>query len=264
MGPATDWNPAQYLRFQREREQPFGDLLALVQPQPGLRIVDLGCGPGLLTRKLHEALSARETLGLDLSQAMLESARAHAGDGVRFEEGDLGRFAPREKFDLIFSNAALHWVAEHGPVLARLAAALAPGGQLAVQVPDNESHPAHETALEVAAEPIFRQALGGYLWHSPVLPPEEYAAWLHRLGFAAQHVRLQVYSHLLASREEVVEWVKGSLLTAYQKRLPAALFERFVARYRRLLLTRMPDEQPCLLTYRRILFWGRLPSAGAG
>src|ERR1700737_5090783 len=264
MGPATDWNPAQYLRFQREREQPFGDLLALVQPQPGPRIVDLGCGPGLLTRKLHEALSARKTLGLDLSQAMLETARAHAGGGLRFEEGDLARFAPREKFDLIFSNAALHWVPEHGPVLARLAAALAPGGQLAVQVPDNESHPAHETALEVAAEPIFRQALGGYLWPSPVLPPEEYAAWLHRLGFAAQHVRLQVYSHLLASREEVVEWVKGSLLTAYQKRLPAPPFQTFVARYRQLLLTRVPDEQPCLLTYRRILFWGRLPSAGAG
>ncbi len=261
MGPATDWNPAQYLRFQKEREQPFRDLLALVQPQPELRIVDLGCGPGPLTRKLHEALSARETLGIDSSQAMLESARAHAGGGVRFEEGDLARFAPREKFDLIFSNAALHWVPEHGPVLARLTAALAPGGQLAVQVPDNESHPAHETALEVAAEPVFRQALGGYLWHSTVLPPEEYAAWLYRLGFAAQHVRLQIYPHLLASREDVVEWVKGSLLTAYQKRLPAALFERFLARYRQLLLTRMPDEQPCLLTYRRILFWGRLPRA---
>src|ERR1700737_702793 len=111
MGPATDWNPAQYLRFQREREQPFGDLLALVQPQPGLRIVDLGCGPGLLTRKLHEALSARETLGLDLSQAMLESARAHAGGGVRFEEGDLARFATRETFALLFTIEDMHSVA---------------------------------------------------------------------------------------------------------------------------------------------------------
>lgn len=255
---AADWDPRQYLRFRAEREQPFHDLLALVQRTPAPRVADLGCGPGALTRALHDALGARETLGLDNSEAMLAAARAHEGGGVRFEAGDLSRFAPAQPVDLIFSNAALHWVPEHGPLLSRLTAALAPGGQLAVQVPDNETHSAHETAAEVAAEPAFRGALGGYVWRSPVLPPEEYAAWLHRLGFGAQHVRLQIYSHLLPSREDVVEWVKGSLLTVYQRRLPPELFARFVARYRQLLLTRLPDEQPCLLTYRRILFWGRL------
>lgn len=258
MGPAADWDPAQYLRFRAEREQPFHDLLALVRPRPGLRVADLGCGPGLLTRALHDALSAAETLGLDSSDAMLAAARAHEGGGVRFEKGDLARFAPARPLDLIFSNAALHWVPEHGPLLSRLAAALAPGGQLAVQVPDNETHAAHETVVEVAQEPAFRAALGGYVWRSPVLPPEDYAAWLHRLGFAEQRVRLQVYPHLLPTREDVIEWVKGSLLTVYQRRLSPELFARFVDRYRQLLLTRMPDERPCLLTYRRILFWGQV------
>lgn len=258
MGPAADWDPAQYLRFRAEREQPFHDLLALVRRRPAMRVADLGCGPGALTRKLHEGLAAEETVGVDNSDAMLASARANEGAGVRFEKGDLARFAPARPVDLIFSNAALHWVPEHGSLLARLAAALRPGGQLAVQVPDNETHAAHETAVEVAQEPAFRAALGGYVWRSPVLPAEDYAAWLRRLGFGEQHVRMQVYPHSLTSREDVVEWVKGSLLTVYQKRLAPQLFGRFVERYRQLLLTRMPDEQPCLLTYRRILVWGQL------
>jgi len=57
------WDPTQYDKFQREREQPFFDLLALVQPAPGMRVVDLGCGTGKLTRALHEQLAAAETDG---------------------------------------------------------------------------------------------------------------------------------------------------------------------------------------------------------
>ena len=68
---SPDWNPAQYERFRDERARPFFDLLDLVQPRPELRVVDLGCGTGELTRELHEQLSARETIGIDNSPAML-------------------------------------------------------------------------------------------------------------------------------------------------------------------------------------------------
>ena len=69
--PTSDtWNPAQYDKFQREREQPFFDLAAMVHQRAGMRVVDLGCGTGRLTRVLHERLNARETVGIDSSANM--------------------------------------------------------------------------------------------------------------------------------------------------------------------------------------------------
>jgi trans-aconitate 2-methyltransferase len=258
MAVTDPWDPARYARFATERRLPFDDLLALVEPVPGGRAVDLGCGPGELTAELHARSGARETVGVDSSPAMLEKAAAHAGGGLRFLAGDAATFTGGP-WDLIFSNAALHWVEDHPALLARLAAALAPGGQLAVQMPCNDHHPSHAVARAVAAEPPFAAALAGWSRESPVLAPEAYAALLFRLGFAERRVRLEVYGHELASREEVVEWVRGTTLTDYQRRLPAALWEPFLARYRERLAAALPDERPFLYTFRRVLLWGRRP-----
>ena len=71
----ADWDPAQYERFRDERSQPFFDLLALVRPADAMRVVDLGCGTGELTREMHRRLGATETLGVDSSEAMLSKSR---------------------------------------------------------------------------------------------------------------------------------------------------------------------------------------------
>ncbi|HWE25326.1 MAG TPA: methyltransferase domain-containing protein [Myxococcales bacterium] len=252
------WNPEQYARFRSEREQPFHDLLALVRPCPEMSVVDLGCGTGALTLQLHRTLHARETVGVDNSQAML--VQAPQAPGLRFELRDIVDFAPAEPVDLVFSNAALHWLPHHGELLAHLRAGLRPGGQIAVQMPANDDHASHVTAGEVAKEHEFKRHLDGFVARPPLHSPSQYAAWLHHLGFATQHVRLQVYTHLLPSREEVVEWVRGTLLTDYQRRLRPDVWERFLERYRELLLPQLPDRRPYLYTYPRILFWGQLPS----
>src|SRR6185295_13416417 len=124
-------------RFTRERRQPFEDLVTLVRPHLGMRVVDLGCGTGETTRDLHRQLAARETIGLDSSAAMLAQAAPHAGEGLRFEAGDIASWSPEGRFDLVFSNAALHWVDGHETLFARLAEALTDEGQLAVQMPAN-------------------------------------------------------------------------------------------------------------------------------
>lgn len=247
------WDPEQYGRFAAERTQPFLDLLALLHPIPGGRAVDLGCGTGELTLALHERLGAAETLGIDSSAAMLAKAKTFAGHGLRYEEGDLAALPPGRAFDVVFSNAALHWVPDHPRLLERLAAAVAPAGQLAFQVPANFDHPSHTAAEETAIEEPFADALGGAPHPRHVLAPEAYAALLDRLGFAEQTVRLQVYGHRLASREEVIEWVKGTLLTDYEKRLPAELYARFLARYRENLFASLPDERPFFFPFKRIL-----------
>ncbi len=255
---ATDpWNPEQYERFRAERSRPFLDLLTLVQPGPGMRVVDLGCGTGELTRLMHERLGAKETLGIDTSEAMLARSQAVAGDGLRFERGDVADFAPERRWDLVLSNAALHWVPEHETLFARLTAALTEGGQLAVQMPANFDHPSHLVAAEIAAEVPFRDALAGIGAGRNVLLPERYAALLERLGYAEQHVRLAVYGHRLAARDDVIEWVKGTLLTDVERRLPPEAFGEFLARYRERLLARLEDTRPHFFTFKRILLWAQ-------
>ncbi len=251
------WSPERYGRFTEERKQPFVDLLALVRSRPGMRVVDLGCGTGELTREMHEQLGAADTLGIDGSEAMLEKSRAHARDGIHFEHADIAEFAADRRFDLVLSNAALHWLPDHAALFARLTAALVPGGQLAVQVPANFDHASHVVAGEVAAERPFADALGGAAHAQNVLAPEAYASLLERLGYREQHVRLRVYVHRLAARETVVEWVEGSLLTHYRRRLGAELYAAFVARYRERLLPRLDDLRPYPFTFKRIFVWGQ-------
>src|SRR3954464_1515368 len=122
------WDPQQYEKFRRERERPFDDLLSILRAAPNLRVVDLGCGTGQQTRALHERLHARETIGIDSSPKMLKDQPTDRSAPLRFEVGTIEMFPDRRgPFDVIFSNAALHWVDDHATLLPRLAAALRPG-----------------------------------------------------------------------------------------------------------------------------------------
>jgi len=258
------WDPRQYDKFERQREQPFYDLLDLVHPAAGVLVVDLGCGTGKLTRVLHARLHARETVGVDRSDSML--ARAQAADtvpGLRFESGTIEAFAdrrlePDERPGLVFSNAALHWVCDHQTLVRKLTALLAPSGQLAFQVPAQHDDVTHATAEEVAATEPYQSALGGWRKPEPVLTVDGYARLLYRCGFRDPIVRLIVYPHVLDSREAAVDWVKGALLTEYARRLPPALFDRFLDDYRAALLPRLDAARPFFFPYKRILCWGQL------
>lgn len=266
LAAADAWDPARYERFAAERNAPFYDLLALVRPIPGGRAADLGCGTGALTAELHRRVEAASTLGVDSSAAMLERARALAGGGLSFTRGDIagfgapGRPGGESRWDLVFSNAALQWVPDHPRLLERLASTLAAGGQLAIQVPANHDHVSHLVAAELAGEEPFSRATGGYRRVNPVRAPEAYAELLERLGFAEQHVRMQIYPHHLAGPEQVVEWARGTLLTDYQRRMPPELFEEFLASYRERLLPRLGRRRPYFYPFKRILVWGAGPA----
>jgi trans-aconitate 2-methyltransferase len=256
---AENWNPEQYERYRNERAAPFLDLLKLVT-RPVQRVLDLGCGTGELTQLAHRELGAAETLGIDASAAMLERAAAFGAPGLRFEQKKVEDFSARAGFDLVLSNATLHWVDDHPALFERITGWLAPSGQLALQMPANDEHVSQRTARELAAEAPFAAALAGARRVSPLLSLEDYSLLLARLGFAQQDVRAQVYLHRLADADGVFEWVKGSMLTWYAARLEPALFQRFSAEYRDRLRQRLnqPPGEPYLLTYRRIFLSGRL------
>src|SRR5215510_8300801 len=171
------WNPTQYDKFRREREQPFYDLLAMIRPSPGMRVVDLGCGTGKLTRQLHARLAARETLGIDRSPRMLaEQQNEPPTPGLRFSVGTVESFLDDDgTYDLLFSNAVFHWIDDHERLLRRLADKLAPGGQLAFQVPAMHDEASHLIADELSGEEPFASALGGWRRAQTVLAPDAYA-----------------------------------------------------------------------------------------
>ncbi|HUP60036.1 MAG TPA: methyltransferase domain-containing protein [Thermoanaerobaculia bacterium] len=244
------WSPDQYERFKTERKQPFLDLLALVERRPQMRVVDLGCGTGELTRELHETLAAEETVGIDDSETMLLKSGHFENEMLHFERGDIEAFVADRPFDLIFSNATLHWVADHEQLLVRLTNFLSIRGQLAVQMPANDDHPSHRIAAEVAKD------LGVEPRTDYVLPLERYAALLQRLGYERQHVRMQVYGHVLPSPGDVVEWVRGALLTHYESVMPEAKFAEFLEEYRTRLHEALGEERPFFYTYKRVLLWG--------
>src|SRR5262245_64134427 len=130
---AQGWDPAKYLEFSGPRLQPALDLLSRVPLAAPTAVYDLGCGAGNVTRFLAERWPSASVMGVDGSPAMLARARV-AAPMVAWEEADLGSWRRRGPADLLFSNAALHWLDDHAHLFPRLIGALAPGGILAVQL----------------------------------------------------------------------------------------------------------------------------------
>jgi trans-aconitate 2-methyltransferase len=250
------WDPEQYLKFRAERFAPFDDLLALVRPKPGMRVIDLGCGTGELTRRLAAALPDSEVVGVDSSLEMLKKAQAEAGRVVSFRQERIEEV--EGEWDLAFSNAAIQWVGNHESLVRRLFSLLAPGGRIAVQVPSNSSHPSQTLIAETAGEEPMRQALKGWVHEWPVLPVARYAEILFEEGASDIIALDKLYPHVLANCEAVVDWVSGTALIPYFERLSTELHSEFLKRYGEKLRVAMPGS-PVFFGFKRTLFAGTRP-----
>lgn len=262
MATTDSWNPAQYDKFKEQRSQPFFDLMHLLQLSQASdrpRVVDLGCGTGELTAELHRYLNAGDTLGLDSSCEMLKRSKSFETENLHFEQANIETWNAPQAYDVIFSNAALQWCMDHKGILTKLRQALKPGGQLAVQMPMNHDYPTHTIARAMSQEkPWINLLREPYKKQEAMLTIEEYASLMFRLGFSEQNVSLKVYGHVLESREGVIEWVRGTLLTYFQSRLSEQDFARFVAQFRERLFAVLPDDQPFFYPFKRVLIWGRV------
>jgi len=249
------WNPAQYEKFKSQRSKPFFDLIKLIQDVEIGDAVDLGCGTGELTRTLFDRFSIRHLFGLDSSPDMLAKSEAFATPGLHFGLGDIAEFQPDKPLDLLVSNAALQWLPDHASLFPKLLGFVKSGGQAAIQVPFNFDHPSHVVAARIARD-SFPQAFQTPAREPATLPVERYAEILFANGFTEHVARVEVYGHPLPSGNDVVEWTKGTTLTAYQARLSAEEFQRFLEEYRRVLVGIL-GEGPYFYPFKRILLWGR-------
>lgn len=245
------WDPDCYGKFQSERTEPFNDLLKLVRIRRFMNVVDLGCGTGEITAKLSDILPDSKVVGIDSSPDMLDRAKRFERPGLGFElcpiEDSFG------KWDLIFSNAAIHWVEDHEELIPRLFSQLEAGGQLVIQLPSNHFHPTQTIVKDIAGARPFKEALNGWTRNSPVLSISEYADALHRVGGNDTVIFEKIYPHELDDIEAIVDWMRGSVLIPYVDRLPIGLHESFIRLYRERLLEKWP-KGPVFFPYRRILF----------
>ncbi|MCK7501426.1 MAG: methyltransferase domain-containing protein [Comamonadaceae bacterium] len=186
MDDDSGWNPAQYLRFADLRLRPALDLLARVPGEPA-RIVDLGCGPGNATRLLAERWPRATIVGVDSSLPMLQTARRELPQ-LDWRCQDIGCWRPDAPVDLLYSNATLHWLADHATLFPSLVGHLAPGGTLAVQMPRNVDAPSHRAIAETARDGPWRERLAPLLTPPPVAAPADYFGWLRPRGPDARHL----------------------------------------------------------------------------
>jgi trans-aconitate 2-methyltransferase len=249
------WDPNQYHKFQAQRSAPFFDLLALVDVRPNLKVVDLGCGTGELTRQLADSLPDSDVTGLDSSPQMLEKAASFSSPNLRFELGDQSQL--RGEWDLIFSNAALQWSENHAELIPNLYRKLAAGGQIAVQVPSNHHHISHQVMRETAGEEPFKSILNGFQRYAPVLSIDQYAQILFNCGAENIIVFEKVYDHVLENSDAVVEWISGTACVPYFERLGDRK-DSFVETIRNKMHAALP-QSPVFYPFRRTLFSARKP-----
>jgi trans-aconitate 2-methyltransferase len=248
----SGWDPAKYLEFAGHRLRPALDLLTRVTlPAPDV-IYDLGCGAGNVTRLLRERWPDARIVGVDGSAAMLAVA-AGAAPRVTWLEANLAGWSPPEPADLIFSNAALHWLDDHAELFPRLIRGLAPGGVLAVQMPRNHGAPSHTEMLDVARAGPWRDRLAPLLRPHPVAPP---AVYHDLLAPRARHVDIweTEYLQVLQGEAPVVEWLTGSALKPLLDALDGAERAAFLAAYGARMRSAYPprEDGSTIFPFRRL------------
>jgi trans-aconitate 2-methyltransferase len=151
--------------------------------------------------------------GVDGSLEMLAVARASRPD-ICWVQADIGNWQAQERPDLIFSNAALHWLDDHRDLFPRLMGMLSPGGVIAVQMPRNFHAPSHTCIPEIVAAGPWRNRLQPILRAIPVAEPRAYVELLLPLARTLDVWETE-YQHVLTGEEPVVEWTAGTVLAPF-------------------------------------------------
>jgi trans-aconitate 2-methyltransferase len=249
------WDANLYLKFSGQRARPATDLIAQIELENPRRIVDLGCGTGNSTEQLHRRWPQGEFTGLDNSPDMLSQARAGHPDW-KWIESSVERWAPDSAFDLIFSNACLHWVADHATLFPRLVSHLAPGGALAVQMPNSYHLPAHTVMTDVANDPQapWARTLAGASDTYSVQSLPFYYDTLRKVTSRLDIWQTE-YLQIMDGPRAILDWVRSTAMRRFTEPLPSdeqrRLFEqRCLERFQQMYAAN--DQGKTLFPYRRM------------
>ena len=244
------WDPDRYLTYAGERGRPFVEMLAGVRAEDPRTVVDLGCGPGNLTRLLAERWPDAQVTGVDASAEMV--AKAQPSGHLRFEVADLRDWLrDAAPVDVLVSNATLQWVPGHLDLLPALVHRVRPGGWLAFQVPGNFDEPSHTLRRALAEEPPYDEHTRGV-----AVPAAHDAATylraLQRLGCAVDAWET-TYLHVLHGEDPVFTWISGTGARPTLQALPDDLRPGFEEELKQRLRRAYPDDgRGVVMPFRRI------------
>ena len=224
------WDTDQYFKFADHRLRPAIDLLARVGAERPGRVVDLGCGAGNITRLLADRWPGAQVIGVDPSPEMLARARADHPD-LTFVKADAAAWTPDTPLDVLYSNAALHWLDAHQTLFPSLFARVAPGGWMAVQMPRNFGEPSHTSVAAAAEDGPWADRLRPMLKPAPTHEP---AVYIDLLAPLADHVDVWEtdYVQILEGENPVAEWTKGTWLRPFLDALDGDDRDGFETAYR--------------------------------
>jgi trans-aconitate 2-methyltransferase len=223
------WDPAQYLKFAGPRLRPALDLLQRIDLEAPEIVYDLGAGVGNVTRLIASRWPNAHIIGVDSSAEMLAKAAVENPD-IEWQQADLAGWRPDRPADIIYSNAALHWLDNHRELMVALLEGLKSGGVLAVQIPRNFAAPSHTLITETAFNGPWRAVLEPLLRPSPVAEPAIYYDLLVPRA-AALDIWETEYLQVLDGPNPVKEWTKGTWLSPLLAALDEPLRSRFEAEY---------------------------------
>ncbi len=246
------WDPKQYAanaRYVAELGMPVVDLLA---PRPGERILDLGCGDGVLTLEIARHDCA--VVGVDSSSEMVAAARLSGIDAYRM---DGTRLEFDREFDAVFTNAALHWIREPETVIAGVWRALQPGGRFVGEFGGSGNVATIISAIETA---LGRRSISAECpWFFPT--PEQYASLLAAAGFVVASIELIPRPTRLPG--DVRGWIE-TFAKHYILSVPEPERDGFVSEVVEALRDRIMDEEgEWFADYKRLRFSAGKPRAAA-
>lgn len=248
------WNPEQYLKFAQPRFRPAQDLLARIEVDSPRTVYDLGCGAGNVTRMLAQRWPDAKIVGIDDSEEMLQQARAeNAHLDITWKCQSIAKWLPDEPADVIYSNAALHWLPDHQILFPRLMDMLPKSGVLAVQMPNNFNEPSHTRIWETLRAGPWSSRLEHLIRPSPVHNAQFYYDLVAKITSKID-IWETTYLQILRGADPVKEWTKGTWLKQFLDALEEADRPEFEEDYARRLREAYPPQEngDTLFPFRRL------------
>lgn len=247
-GAGAEWDAKLY-NAKHDFVWKYGsEVVSLLSPKPGERILDLGCGTGHLTAQIAE--SGAEVTGVDRSADMVAAARTEYPN-LRFEISDARKLAFRDEFDAVFSNATLHWIHEPELVLQGIWKALRPGGRFVAELGGKGNIRAMQDAFDRALVELGAGNAGEVRpWYYPSV--SEYATLAERNGFEVRFITLfDRPTGLADGAAGMRNWII-MFGTDYLVRAGEARREKFLGRVEEILRPKLFRDERWWADYRRL------------
>jgi trans-aconitate methyltransferase len=229
-------------------------LIAELDLQGTERILDLGCGDGALSAQIAGLVPNGEVVGIDASRGMIEAARSRVRKNLRFLLMDIGELNYVERFDVVFSNATLHWIKDHQRLLRNVARALLEGGRLRFNFAgDGNCSHFFSVIREAMSAEEFAVHFAGFDWPWYTPSVEEYSAVMDASGMDSGRVWGENADRYFPDAEEMIKWIDQPSLVPFLAQVP----DWAKPRLREYVVGRMiektrQDDGRCFETFRRI------------